>query len=82
MPEVDKKLTFYCPGTHVTDELRKTHGSALHFLKRIRVGDSNGSLLDDLLMPPLYGTVTSEKRDRVAILVSKKLNLQVTRLAS
>jgi len=62
---------------YVTDETTKRDSGLLHVLESLRAGNRDGSLFDNLLMTTLNGTITSEKRDVVSVLVSKKLYFQV-----
>ena len=62
----------------VTDETTKTDSSVLHGLEGSGLGDGDGGLFDNLLMSALNRAISAEERDVVAILIGKKLNLQMT----
>ena len=81
-PEMQKWLTLDGSGADVADELRETNGSALHFLERLVIRDCDRGLFDDILVATLDRAITAEERNGVSVLVSKELNLQVTRLTS
>lgn len=49
-----------------------------HVFEDVGRGDGSRSLLDDLLVPPLHGAVSSEQGDGVAVLIGQDLHLQVT----
>jgi len=43
--------------------------------------DSYGGFFNDLLVTTLDGTIATEERDRVSILIGQQLNLEMARLA-
>lgn len=63
-----------CDGPRARD-LSRTH--LLHELEHSWCGDGGRCLLDDLLVPPLDGTVTPEQRHGVPVLIREDLDLQV-----
>lgn len=63
-----------CDGPHASD-LSRTH--LLHELEHSWCGDGGWRLLNDLLVPPLDGTVTPKQRHGVPVLISEDLDLQV-----
>jgi hypothetical protein len=65
-------------GAHVANELPKTHSSLLHPVKHIGWARSSRTLLDDLLVSPLHRAVATVQRNALAVLVGKKLHLEVT----
>ena len=75
------KRTLDSSSADIADKLRQSNRGALHLLEGLRVRDGHGCLLDDLLVSALDRTVATEKRNGVAVLISEKLDLQVTRLA-
>ena len=75
-------LTFHRSCADVSNEFREPDGSALHLLESLGVRDGHGRLLDDLLVPALDRTVATKERNGVAVLISEKLDLQVTCLPS
>lgn len=64
-------------GRDVTDETTKTDSSILHGLKGSGLGDGYGGLFDNLLVSALNRAISAEERDVVAILIGKKLDLQM-----
>ena len=67
-------LTFHRSCADISNKFRQPDGSALHLLESIGVGDRHRGFLDNLLVPPLHGTITAEERNGVAVLVGEQLN--------
>ncbi|PNY27761.1 Uncharacterized protein TCAP_02317 [Tolypocladium capitatum] len=68
-------------GGDVADELAEADGGVLHGLEGVGLGDGDGGLLDDLLVPPLDGAVAAEEGDVVAVLVGQQLDLEMPGVA-
>jgi hypothetical protein len=66
----------------VSDQATKADSSALHSLEGRLLGDSDRSLLNNLLMTTLNGTITTEQGDVVTVLISQQLNLQMAGVSS
>src|SRR5712691_1176859 len=75
-------LTFYCACANVANEFGQANRGTLHLLEFLRIGDSDGCLFNNLLMPSLDRAITTEKRNCVSILVRQELYLQMTSLTS
>ena len=69
-------------GGDVTDQLSKADSSTLHGLERGGLGDGDGGLLDNLLVPTLNGAVSAEQGDVVSVLISQQLDFQMPGIAS
>jgi hypothetical protein len=69
--EAIEGLTLDGPSADISDELGQTNGSTLHLLKSFLLCDSHGGFFDDLLVTTLDGTIATEERDRVSILISQ-----------
>jgi hypothetical protein len=69
-------------GGDVTNELTETNSGILHSLERIGLRNGNGSFLNNLLVASLNGTITTEEGDVVSVLISKKLDLKMSSVAS
>ena len=73
---------FYSTSTNISDKFSKSNSSAFHFSECFWLCDGYRGLFNNLLMSTLDGTITSKKGNSIYILVSKKLYLKVTSLAS
>ncbi len=66
-------------GADIPDAFREGHRRAVHPLPSGCGGTGRGSLLDDLLMPSLYGALPVEQVHEVAPTVAEHLDLDVPR---
>ena len=64
-------LTLDSSGADISDKLGQTNGSTLHFLESILLCNGHGGFFNDLLVTTLDGTIATEERDRVSILISQ-----------
>lgn len=74
----EKQRTLDGSRTNVSDELGQSDGSLLHLLKLLGRSDADGSLLNDLLVSSLDGTVSTKEGDGIAVLIGEKLNLEMS----
>jgi hypothetical protein len=75
-------LTLHRACANIANEFGQANCGTLHLLEFLRIGDSDRCLFDDLLMTTLDRAITTEKRDRIPVLVCQELYLQMTSLAS
>lgn len=73
--------TFDSTSANVTDEFGEANGGLLHLLESLRFRDCDGSFFNNLLVATLHRAVTTEERDGVAVLISKKLDFEMAGLA-
>ncbi|CAI6094402.1 unnamed protein product [Clonostachys chloroleuca] len=69
-------------GGNVTDQFTQTDGRILHGLECVGLGNCDGCFFDNLLVTSLNGTVSAKERDVVSVLISQKLHLQMSGIAS
>lgn len=62
--------------------VRQSSTDPLHLFESALSSNGGRSLFDDLLVPPLNGAVSSEKRNGISVFVSENLNLEVPRMLS
>lgn len=66
-------------GENSPNKFPETNSSLLHLVENFSGCNRSRAFLNNLLMPPLHGAVTTMKCNALAVLIGEKLNLQVSR---